>query len=135
MFTFVCTQNIKNMVKNKLIVARTEKGLSQQEMADLLYMDQSQYSRREKGITKISEEEWDKIATILKKDLEEIYEEETNVTIHNDNGSHGSVNYASHSGNTNIYNIPDFMLENQQEYIELLKKEIARLKAELETPR
>lgn len=135
MFTFVCAQKHQDMVKNKLIAASTEKGLSQKEMADLLYMDQSQYSRREKGITKISEEEWDKIACILKKDLEEIFEDETNVTIHNDNGSHGSVNYASHSGNTNIYNIPDFMLENQQAYIELLKKEIDRLEAELEKSR
>lgn len=116
------------MVKSKLIAARTEKGLSQQEMADLLYMDQSQYSRREKGITKISEDEWDKLATILEKDVEDIFEDETHVVINNDNGSNGSVNY---SGTITFYNIPDFMLQNQQEYIELLKKEIAQLKGEL----
>lgn len=117
------------MIKNKLIAARTEKGLSQQEIADLLYMDQSQYSRREKGITKISEEEWGKIANILDKDLEEIYEEESGVIINNDNGSNGSVNY---SGSITFYNIPDFILQSQQEYIQQLKKEIVELKKELD---
>ncbi len=116
------------MVKNKLIAARTERGISQQEMADLLYMDQSQYSRREKGITRIAEDEWDKIAVILGKEVEEIYEEEAHVTINNDNGSNGSINF---TGTSNFYSIPDYILQNQQEYIELLKKEIAQLKEEL----
>lgn len=116
------------MIKEKLITARTEKGLSQKEMADLLYMDQSQYSRREKGITKINEDEWERIASILEKEIEDIFEEELAVNITNNNGSNGCVNY---SGNINFYNIPDFMLQNQQEYIEFLKKEISILKEQL----
>ena len=115
------------MVKNKLIAARLEKGFSQERIADLLFMDQAQYSRRETGITKITSDEWDKIASILGKDVEDIFEEENHVTINNDNGSQGSINY---SGTINFYNIPDFMLQNQQEYIELLKKEIQQLKLE-----
>ena len=41
------------MTKNKLIKARLEKGYSQEVLADLLFMNQAQYSRRETGITKI----------------------------------------------------------------------------------
>jgi len=113
------------MIKNKLISARKQKGLSQKEMAGLAFMDQSQYSRREKGISRFSEEEWERFAKILEKETEEIFEEDATINITNDNGSNGSVNY---SDNVNFYNIPDFMLKNQQDYIEHLKKEIAELK-------
>lgn len=113
------------MVKNKLIAARMEKGFSQERMADLLFMDQSQYSRREKGITKITEDEWEKMATILEKQIEDIFEEETQVTINNDNGSQGSITY---SGTINFYNIPDFLLQSQQKYIESLEQENKNLR-------
>ncbi|MDF2933364.1 MAG: transcriptional regulator [Chryseobacterium sp.] len=77
------------MVKNKLIQARKAK-YTQENMAKILHMTQSQYQRREKGDIKISDEEWERIAKAL----------DTNV-------------------------------ENQQEYINLLKKEIQDLKEEI----
>ncbi|MFV0306056.1 MAG: helix-turn-helix domain-containing protein [Moheibacter sp.] len=53
---------------------RKEKGWSQIEMTHKLNMEQSQYSRRKNGATRIMEKEWDKIAKILGVPLEEIYE-------------------------------------------------------------
>ena len=43
-------------------------------MADLIGMTQSNYSRREKGMTKISAQEWGKIAKVLDLKIEDIYE-------------------------------------------------------------
>ena len=45
------------MRKNKLISLR-KKHYTQEKMASLLHMSQSQYHRREKGEIKISDEEW-----------------------------------------------------------------------------
>lgn len=53
------------MSKTKLIQARLSKGFSQEELADLIGMSQSNYSRRESGRTSITELEWKKIAKEL----------------------------------------------------------------------
>ncbi len=45
------------MIKQKLISKGKEKGLSQEEMAFRLGIEQSQYCRRENGKTKISKKE------------------------------------------------------------------------------
>ena len=47
-------KKIKPMVKEKLFDVRTKKGLSQEELADLIGMTQSNYSRKENGIKKTS---------------------------------------------------------------------------------
>ena len=52
------------MIKTKLISAR-KKLYTQEKMANLLHMSQSQYHRREKGDVKISDEEWERIAKVL----------------------------------------------------------------------
>ena len=51
------------MIKTKLITAR-KKLYTQEKMANLLHMSQSQYHRREKGDVKISDEEWERIAKV-----------------------------------------------------------------------
>jgi len=114
------------MIKQKLINARKAK-CTQQDMAKILHMTQSQYQRREKGEIKISDEEWERMAKALGKTVEEIKEEETAIRQIN-NYDNQSGNY---SASTNyFYNIPEFILENQQDYINLLKKEIEELKEE-----
>jgi len=45
------------MVKNKLISARKEKNMTQSDIADLLFVSQSQYQRREHGDIHISDDE------------------------------------------------------------------------------
>lgn len=64
------------MVKQKLINKRKFQKISQENMAFYMGINQSQYCRRENGITKISKNEWYKIAEILKTVLIEIYESE-----------------------------------------------------------
>ena len=115
------------MIKRKLISARKESNFTQISMAERLCMTQSQYQRREQGEVRITDDEWIKIAKILGKGVEEICEEDTVTTI---------CNYDNHSSNysqstNNFYNIPDFIMKNQQEYIEMLKNEILLLKSEL----
>lgn len=101
---------------------------TQENMAKILHMTQSQYQRREKGEIKISDEEWERIAKALDTNVEDIKEDDSTQQIinnydNNDGSYFGSNNY--------FYNIPDFVLENQQEYINLLKKEIQDLKEEI----
>ena len=67
-----------------------------------------------------------RIAKVLDKEVEDIKEEDNFTTINN---------YEDHSGNYSesnnyFYNIPEFIMKNQQDYIEMLKEEIIRLKEE-----
>jgi transcriptional regulator with XRE-family HTH domain len=103
------------MSKTKLIQARLSKGLSQEELADLIGMSQSNYSRRENGRTNITEIEWSKIAKELGVDKEVIYESNEEKIHHID------------SINTYEISIPDFIIE----HMELLKKENKKLKEKL----
>lgn len=103
------------MSKVKLTNARLSKGISQEELADLIGMTQSNYSRRENGHKKISELEWLKIAKELGVNKEEIYEPDPNTDPKNE------------TPKMLQFTLPDFILE----YIELLKKENKVLKEKL----
>ena len=111
------------MEKIKLLEMRKAKGFSQNQIAERLCMDVSNYSRRESGQVKINITEWEKLAKILDVPLDEIHESEENqVFICKDNSS---VHY---QGTNNIYSVPEFLLETQQKYIQKLEEEIAALK-------
>ena len=115
------------MEKIKLIEARENKGFSQKYVAEKLYMDESNYCRREHGQTKISLSEWKKLAEILGVSIEDIFESEENqFFICNDNAT------GNYQGTNYIYSIPQSMLETQQKYIAKLEEEIRQLKKELE---
>ena len=58
------------MEYENLIHARKEKGFTQKEMADMLAMEQTTYSKKERGISRIRENEWVSFAKILDKDIE-----------------------------------------------------------------
>lgn len=103
------------MTKTKLTNARLAKGISQEELADLIGMTQSNYSRRENGHKKISEVEWVKIAKVLGVEKEVIYEPDEEINLKNT-----TVKMLQ-------FNIPNFVLE----HIELLKKENKILKEKL----
>jgi hypothetical protein len=69
-----------------------------------------------------------KIAQILEVEMDEIFESETSaVTINNENGQ---VNNTTYTGKIQYYNIPKEMIDNQQEYIVILKDENKLLKEE-----
>ncbi|MCD9617303.1 helix-turn-helix transcriptional regulator [Chryseobacterium gleum] len=122
------------MQKEKLRLIRKQKGYTQQQVADFIATDVSNYSRKESGDVKIIREEWDKLARFLDVPVEDIYEEEeATIVVNND---HPVFNdRASSAGvitNQNNYdNIPGAIIENLQNYIALLKEENERLKKEL----
>lgn len=103
------------MSKLKLTNTRLAKGISQEELADLIGMTQSNYSRRENGHKKITELEWQKIAKELGVNKEEIYEPDPDTDPKNE------------VPKMLQFTIPHFILE----HIELLKKENKALKEKL----
>jgi len=107
------------MEKIKLIEARKKKGYSQMYMADQLHINEANYCRREKGLSKISAQEWEKISQILNVPTEEIFEHDDNhIFICNDNAS------GNYQGTNNIYAVPEYLLEVQKKYIQKLELEI-----------
>lgn len=115
------------MTKENLIRVRKQKKFSQQDVAEHLNISQTHYQRKEKGEVGISDVEWERIAKLFETDVEEIKEndEATNVMNNFDNSS------GNYIGNNNNYcNIPEYILENQKDYIALLKEENERLREE-----
>ena len=114
------------MEKVRLIEKRKEKGISQKEIADKLYMDASNYTRRERGQARISPHEWEKLATVLDVPVGEIYEpDDSQVFICKDNAT------GNYQGTNNIYSVPEHLLETQRKYIEILENEIRELKQKI----
>ncbi|WP_276378967.1 helix-turn-helix domain-containing protein [Flavobacterium sp. H4147] len=60
------------MEHENLIKARKEKGLTQKEMAEMLAMEQTTYSKKERGISRIRENEWARFAKILDKNIDDL---------------------------------------------------------------
>lgn len=114
------------MKKAKLLEVRKEKGFSQQQLSDMLFMDVSNYQRRESGEKSISDEEWQRIAEVLEVPVSAIYEsDDKNTFIFNDH-SQGNGNFVTNCS------IPEYLLENQQKYIAKLEQEIEELKNRLQ---
>ncbi|CAA7197607.1 helix-turn-helix transcriptional regulator [Chryseobacterium potabilaquae] len=119
------------MQKEKLRLIRKKKGYTQQQIADAIATDVSNYSRKESGDVRIVQDEWDKIAYFLDVPIEEIYEEDdAKVIINNDhpvfNDSSTSAGYV-----TQFHNISASIIQNLQDYITLLKDENKKLKDEI----
>lgn len=106
------------MEKTKLILKRTERGFTQQQMAIKLNMDVSNYNRREKGQIKITNDEWEKLSKILDSSIEEIYEfEESNFFVFRDQS------IGNYLGTNHFYAIPEHLLDSQRKYIQKLEEE------------
>ncbi|MDH6254039.1 transcriptional regulator with XRE-family HTH domain [Chryseobacterium sp. H1D6B] len=120
------------MQKEKLRVVRKKKGYTQQQIADILATDVSNYSRKEGGDVKIIREEWDKIAKFLDVPLEEIYEEEeATMVINNSNATFNDSPGSGAGYNTFNNEFGISLIKNLQEYINLLKEEVSRLNEKL----
>jgi len=122
------------MVKEKLIRKRNEKAFTQKDLAEYLNISQTQYSRKEKGEVEISDEEWKRISKLLDTRVDEIRETDPNKNIINYFENTITSNNGSISGNY-YCNVPEFLLESQKEFIEMLKKEIQQKDAEIEALR
>ncbi|MBK1897969.1 helix-turn-helix transcriptional regulator [Chryseobacterium paridis] len=121
------------MQKEKLRLIRKRKGYTQQQIADIIATDVSNYSRKESGDVKIVRAEWEKIANFLDVTMEDIYEEDdAQIVVNND---HPVFNDSSASGvyQYNNSTIPLSIVENLQEYISLLKAENLKLNEELKS--
>jgi transcriptional regulator with XRE-family HTH domain len=75
------------MEHENLIMARKDRGLTQKEMADLLAMEQTTYSKKERGISRIREEEWAQFSKILGKDIDDLKSKDQ-ISINNINFGH-----------------------------------------------
>jgi len=91
------------MRKENLIRIRKEKGFTQQQIAEIIPTDVSNYSRKESGTVKITQNELEKIATFLDVPIE---------LLNDDNPEEESI-----------------MLFNK-EYLVIIKRYIAKLEAE-----
>jgi transcriptional regulator with XRE-family HTH domain len=100
------------MKKVKLYALRKLKGYSQQQIAEIIPTDVSNYSRKEGGEIRIFIDEWEKIAKFLDVPLEEVYEEDLKKPV---SKLDREILYMS-------------IVKDLQEYIVLLKEEIYRLK-------
>jgi transcriptional regulator with XRE-family HTH domain len=119
------------MQKEKLRSIRKKKGYTQQQIADIIATDVSNYSRKESGDVRIVQDEWEKIANFLNVTVEDIYEDEdTRVVINND---HPVFNDQSSTSGivTQFHNISASIITNLQDYIALLKTENENLKEEI----
>lgn len=122
------------MQKEKLRIIRKQKGYTQQQVADFIATDVSNYSRKESGDVKIIKDEWDKIARFLEVPVEEIYEEEeSKIIVNNDHPVFNDKSANAIVTQNNYDNIPGTIVENLQAYITLLKEENKRLKDNLKS--
>ncbi len=104
------------------MLADAKKGFTQQ-IADLLLMDVSNYSRKVKGTVKVRSDEWEKLAKLLDVPVEDIYQsDESQYFICKDNAK------GNYQGNNHIYAIPEHFIDMQRKYIEKLELEIEELK-------
>ncbi|MCC3216575.1 MULTISPECIES: helix-turn-helix transcriptional regulator [Chryseobacterium] len=120
------------MQKEKLRLIRKQKGYTQQQVADFIATDVSNYSRKESGDVRIVKDEWDKLARFLDVPIEDIYEEEeATVVVNNDHPVFNDRSAGVISNQNNYDNIPGDIIKNLQNYIALLKEENEKLKEEL----
>lgn len=110
----------------KLRNLRKLKGFTQEYMSNIIATDVSNYSRKESGEVRIFDEEWVKLAKALDVPVEDIKENKPGNTVNfNDSSSNSGTAFLN-----NYYSIPEYILENQQDYINLLKEQIEILKTE-----
>ena len=64
----------------KLIFIRKTKKITQKQIANLIGMEQTTYSRKERGISPITIAEWERIAKALEVSVEKIVEPNNNNT-------------------------------------------------------
>jgi len=76
-------QILESMRHNKLILARKLKGITQSEISSKIAMEQTTYSRKERGKSPISDDEWNRISKALDLPINEI-KDNSEITFNND---------------------------------------------------
>lgn len=115
------------MEHQKLIVITKTKGFMRVQMASKIPMEQTTYSRKERGKSPISMKEWTQIAKTLKVDVEEIKDENVPIAIKNDN-----CTFNDNAIGIQYVNIPQEVFEIIIKYNATLEEENKQLKGELD---
>ncbi|PQA90229.1 hypothetical protein B0A69_20725 [Chryseobacterium shigense] len=102
-------------IQENLKKLRIQMGFSQLQLGQILGTDASNYSRKERGKVKIYDDEWEKLAKALNVPLEDIKDHQEKSALQSQDQLSGS--------HITYLNVPDFILETQQKYIEKLEKE------------
>ena len=115
------------MIHEKLIDLRKSKGLTQEQMAKLIAMEQTTYSRKETGKSPITNEEWQRFAKALEVSLEDI-KEENKISLKNEN-----CTFNDSTVGIQYVNIPQNVLDIIIKYNQKLENENKSLKEEVES--
>jgi DNA-binding XRE family transcriptional regulator len=111
------------MEKTKLKNKRTSLGFSQEDLANYLATDKSNYCKKEKGVVKISNQEWQKLATFLSCEVDDIFEKEENAFL---------INSLNTIGDNNVYNAyNELAQETMKKYIAKLEEDNVAYKVEI----
>jgi transcriptional regulator with XRE-family HTH domain len=113
-------------VHEKIKFHREKKGISQDNLAYRLGIEQSQYSRRENGQAKFSIDEIAKIAQILEVELGELFADQT-VVFNNSNQSGGHFGQYVQVSEKLIEQYEERLKEKDM-IIQLLKEQLNMLK-------
>ena len=108
------------LLHEKIKAIREDKKLSQGYLAHELGLDQSQYSRREKGEIQFIPDEIVKLSKLLETTISNLFGEETNVfTIHIQNGGNFGQYVSTHEKLIEQY---ELRIQEKDDMIALLKK-------------
>lgn len=127
------------MTQEKLSEAHTSKGLNKIQMAKLIVISQTTYSRKENGKSTITKDEWQRFAKVLEVNVDDIKREKSQLL--------KNENYTFNENNVgiNYVNIPQNLLdiilnyntklesdnEKLEKNINIMEKENQNLKLQL----
>jgi transcriptional regulator with XRE-family HTH domain len=117
------------MEQQKLIEIRKSKGLTQKQMALRIAMEQTTYSRKERGKSPISDEEWCRFAKTLEVTVEEI--KEINNSGNSSNPKNENCSFDDNSIGIQYVNIPQNVFDIIIKYNAKLEEENTMLKKKL----
>lgn len=112
-------------IGNKLRVFRTEKGYTQEKIADLLQISQASYSNLENNIGKVDLKTIQKISEIYEIDL---------ISLLNQDGVNFNQNLNNTNNNSIINQLTDKLIEQYETRLKEKDKIIAKLKSKRSNP-
>jgi len=107
---------------------RIKKGITQKEMALKMAMEQTTYSRKERGISPISEEEWERFAKVLDTTIDELKKEIVTVP------KNENCTFNDNAIGIQIVSIPKEAWDIMLKYNTKLEEENTQLKEQLKNP-
>lgn len=114
------------MEHQKLIDLRKAKKLTQKQMALKIAMEQTTYSRKERGKSPITDDEWKRFAKVLGTDIEELKEVQEPLALKNE-----GCTFTENSIGIQYVNIPQNVFDIIIKYNAKLEEENLFLKSQL----